>query len=73
MGFIHNSSTLLEVIRFDMPGIVSMISFTCMRSDLDALLPVEKMEIHIRSQQHSSAATNMLTAVVFPKRRGVVT
>jgi len=68
MGLIQSSSTLLDVILLVMPGMVSMISLTCMSSDLEALLPVEKMEIHMRSQQHSSAATNMLTAVVLPNR-----
>ena len=43
MGLIHSSSTLLEVILLVMLGMVSMISLTCIKRDLLARFPVEKI------------------------------
>lgn len=65
-------STLLHAMRAPAEGMASIIAFICCRSKLLARRPVEKIAVTLPETAKANAATNIATAVVLPKRRGVI-
>ena len=67
-GWMYNSSTLEDTILFFIPGKTSMTSLICCKRLFDARCPVEKIDTHMPGHAINKHATNILTAVVLPKR-----